>query len=692
VFELLEEVRRQQFESWLAGERASVESYLDRYPSLRDQPESAVDLIYSEILLREQLGEAVAWDEYISRFPAYAAALQRQSKLHALFGRDLVSSAQPLTVYPRPSEIGVPSDERRTKPLWPSNLASGTAPWPSIPGFEIEARLGGGGCGVVYRAQQLRLGRTVALKVLRSLAAPEPEEVELFRREATAVAKLKHSQVVQIHWFDVHEGRPYIVMEYVEGGGLDRWPAGKPMAARAAAELLAKLARAVHAVHEEGIIHRDLKPGNVLLGENGIPKIADFGLAKDLGAGVSLFHTGAIVGTPAYMAPEQAGGRSEEIAKATDVYALGAILYEALTGRPPFGSGKALDVLELVKTSMPENPTQLRTDIPRDLENICLKCLQKKTEDRYATAAALADDLDQFLRGEPLPPFKSGRTRRRLPVLRPRHWFIAGALFVIATIGLMFAGYYVTRPTDPETQIHEAIHRAGTYTFVGAKGRPKVIRWPIMEGIFTNPTQDNEGFAFESLRYCPLELLATPGLDRYRFSAKIRHDEKDPTGFVGLVFGVKTYPTASGDVLYSGVLRFSELKIPGDPAKGIVYPNTAGVVIKYCGIAGEDVLSHEYLVPKPLVFEPVSAPVGQGPWRELAVEVRPNNIRAFWEHHLIREIATKELDKHGEFLVNSNKDIGGADPAFHPAGGLGLFVQHGSASFKDVVLEALPPD
>jgi serine/threonine-protein kinase len=392
------------------------------------------------------------------------------------------------------------------------------------------------------------------------------------------------------------------------------------------------------------------------------------------------------------MAPEQAGGRSTEIREATDVYALGAILYEALTGRPPFGSGKALDVLELVKTSMPEKPTQHRTDIPHDLENICLKCLQKRPEDRYATAAALADDLDQFLRGEPLPPFKLDRTRRRLPVPSRRHWYIAAALFAIATIGLMFAGYYVTRQTDPETQIHEAIRRTGTHTFVGARGRPKVIRWPIMEGIITNATEDSEGFAFQSLRYCPLELLAAPGLERYRFSAKIRHDEPSDPGFVGIVFGLKTYPTASGDVLYSCMLRFSETKKHSDPAKGIFNPNTVEVVVNYSVIPENALFSYDMPVGRPLVFEPTTAPNHQGPWRELTVEVRPNNIRTFWEGQFIREITREQLDNVGKFIVNARKEITGADPAFHPDGGLGLFVHYGSGSFKDVVLETLPPD
>jgi serine/threonine-protein kinase len=296
-------------------------------------------------------------------------------------------------------------------------LASGL---PRIPGYELEQVLGHGGVGVVYRARHLRLKRTVALKMLLAGPFARSEERDRFRREAEAVAALRHPNVVQLYDSGESDGRPFFTMEYVEGGTLSRKLAETPLAARDAAALVATLAGAVSAAHAGGIVHRDLKPSNVLLTADGTPKVSDFGLARRIEGEAGLTRTGAAVGTPSYMAPEQARGEARAVGPATDVYALGAILYECLTGRPPFRAETATATLQQVLGDEPVPPGRLNPRAPRDLETICLKCLEKEPRRRYPSAAALADDLRRFGHGEPIAARPAGWLERAAKWVRRR--------------------------------------------------------------------------------------------------------------------------------------------------------------------------------------------------------------------------------------------------------------------------------
>jgi hypothetical protein len=252
--------------------------------------------------------------------------------------------------------------------------------------------------GVVYQARQLALDRIVALKMLLSGAHAGPDETARFRIEAEAIARVQHPNIVQVYETGTHDGRPYLSLEFCPGGSLEKKLAGTPVSPREAAALVRNLAGAVQAAHDARVIHRDLKPANVLLGSDGTPKITDFGLAKKLdGAGGT--QTGAILGTPAYMAPEQAAGR-KDVGPPADIYALGALLYEALTGRPPFVAGTPMDTLLQVLECAPAPPQVLNPAVPRDLQTICLKCLEKEPGRRYPTARALAQDLGRWLDGE----------------------------------------------------------------------------------------------------------------------------------------------------------------------------------------------------------------------------------------------------------------------------------------------------
>jgi serine/threonine protein kinase len=696
VRDLLEQIRADQFDRWQAGERVSAEAYLKQHPTLRDDPIAVVDLIYSEILLREQLGEVVGIEEYVRRFPTYATALRRQLVLHDLFRPDLLgqqADQNRATPYPSCGDRRVATDSDRTFPLRPSDgtgkndgAENGPARWPVIPGYRIEGKLGSGGCGVVYRARQLSLGRTVALKMLHHAEVPEPQELALFRNEAEAVARLHHPHIVQIHEFGEFEGRPYFVMEYVEGGGLDRRLAGTPMPPREAAGLVATLADAVHSVHAHGIVHRDLKPANILLDEGGVPKIADFGLAKRIGAEASLTQNGSVVGTPAYMAPEQACGRSREIGPPTDVYSLGAILYQALTGRSPFQGDSMLAVLEQVKSVPPTAPRGIRPGLARDLETICLKCLEKTPARRYGTAAALAEDLRRFLNHEPILARRRPWPVRLVRGARRRPWTVAGVVGLAAVVGLLLAGYY-TRPEDPEKAIYKALERDGRYTLVDAKGPPKVMHWPASPGVLENQAEDADGFAYHSFSFSPLQLLPVPHRDRYRFRALVRHKRTGHDGATGIFFALKKYKTPKGDLLCGCILEFNDLEDLAPAIPGIPRRNYVQLIVRWYGES--TVLNANRPVGPSLAFVPARAPIG-GHWRELAVEVTPANVRAFWERQLVGEWTAEQLSRQHQFIRGKILEPADIDAWFHSDGAFGLYVQNGSASFKDVVLETLP--
>jgi len=285
--------------------------------------------------------------------------------------------------------------------LGASETAAALPPLPQVAGYELLEVLGRGGMGVVYKARQLGLNRVVALKMILAGANASPQDLSRLRAEAEAVAQLAHPNIVQIYEIGEQGGCPFLALEYVSDGSLAQHLDGTPLSPKQAAETVLALARAVHHAHEKGIVHRDLKPANVLLAD-GVPKIADFGLAKRADSNQAHTLTGTILGSPSYMAPEQAAGQTDKIGPATDVYALGVILYEMLTGRPPFKGSTLLETIDQVREHDPVPPRYLLPKTPRDLETICLKCLEKSPQRRYASAAALADDLRSFLHGEPI--------------------------------------------------------------------------------------------------------------------------------------------------------------------------------------------------------------------------------------------------------------------------------------------------
>lgn len=288
-------------------------------------------------------------------------------------------------------------------------LVAGNSAATGIPGYEIVKELGRGGMGVVYQAWQPALKRTVALKMILSGGHASESQLQRFRTEAEAVARLQHPNVVQIYQIDDHEGLPFFSLEFCSGGSLNEKLDGTPWKDHSSAKMMETLARGMHVAHKADVVHRDLKPHNVLLDENGTPKITDFGLAKKLDEGDGVTKTESVMGTPAYMAPEQARGKTKNVGPAADVYALGAMLYELLTGRPPFKAASAWDTIALVINKEPVAPRELNPKVSRDLETICLKCLQKDPARRYVSAEGLAEDLQRFQEGRPIEARPVGR-------------------------------------------------------------------------------------------------------------------------------------------------------------------------------------------------------------------------------------------------------------------------------------------
>jgi tetratricopeptide (TPR) repeat protein/tRNA A-37 threonylcarbamoyl transferase component Bud32 len=375
-----------QRERWRRGDRAAVESYLAERPALQSDPDGLLDLIYQEMLLREESGDTPCLPEYLARFPLFEAELRRLFEVHQ------VVESEPLDDTPPPTKM-MPLVGAPTEP----------GPGPGAPaGYELMAELGRGGMGVVYKARHQRLNRLVALKMILAGTYAGPRDLARLRSEAEAVARLQHPNITQIYAIEEHDGQPFLALELVDGVGLHQHLGRERFSFARAAVLAETLARAVHYAHQRGVVHRDLKPSNVLIAADGTPKITDFGLAKLLDTQSGPTATEGLLGTPNYMAPEQARGRGKEVGPAADIYSLGAILYELLTGRPPFRGGTVLETLDQVRAQEPRAPHRLRRGLPRDLETICLKCLDKEPARRYRRAEDLANDLRRFLNHEPI--------------------------------------------------------------------------------------------------------------------------------------------------------------------------------------------------------------------------------------------------------------------------------------------------
>jgi tetratricopeptide (TPR) repeat protein len=365
---------------WIRHDPRPVEMQLARFPHFRDSDSLIIELVAVE--LRHMVAEPDA-ERYRERFPKQWDRLRPLLEVRQILGQFTLTETY--------AKLGTP-------PATPS----ASIPAPLIPGYEFEEWLGSGSAGAVFRARHLKLNRTVAVKVMRSMAQDDAQRIR-FEIEAQLVASLQHPAIVQVYEIGEAEGLPFIAFEYCARGNLAARIV-EPWEPRTAAGLMLQLARAVAAAHRGGVVHRDLKPANILFASDGTPRIADFGLAKQVHAASTPPSSEAILGTPSYMSPEQAAGGSAQAGPVADVYSLGAMLYELLSGKPPFHGSSLLDTLMAVRFQDPVPLKQLRPQLSADLVAIVEKCLSKKPEARYATADVLADDLQKFLNHEPIGP------------------------------------------------------------------------------------------------------------------------------------------------------------------------------------------------------------------------------------------------------------------------------------------------
>lgn len=396
------------------------------------------------------------------------------------------------------SSAGTPDMDRyATRPSSTPFLQDATSlsNGPPIPGYQILEELGRGGMGVVYKADQIGLKRVVAIKMILAGSNARREELDRFKIEGEAVARLQHPNIVQIYEIGEHDGLPFFSLEFCSGGSLAAKLAGKPVPPWEAAKLVESLARAMHVAHERGIVHRDLKPANVLLMSDGTPKITDFGLAKQLDAENGQTKSGMVMGTPSYMAPEQAAGKIKEVGPLVDVYALGAILYELLTGRPPFKGDTVHDTIQQVLNEEPSSPARYLPRLPRDLETICLKCLNKEAHRRYASAADLANDLQRFLEGKPILARPTAVWERTLKWSRRRPTQAAlvavstlAFVVVFAIAGLVAKGAWERQVAERKERLAQSVDAGDVALFRCLTGQrptwlPSVIESKRQEGI-----------------------------------------------------------------------------------------------------------------------------------------------------------------------------------------------------------------
>jgi tRNA A-37 threonylcarbamoyl transferase component Bud32 len=388
--------------------------------------EQRLQAVLAAFLEADQAGQAPDRQQVLAEHPDLAPDLASFFADH-----DRVK----VMAHSRPAAPGVGSPEGITcAPDGPAPAAMPLGTLRYFGDYELLEEIARGGMGIVYKARQISLNRTVAVKMILTGQLASEADVQRFRIEAEAAAGLDHPNIVPIYEVGEHQGQHYFSMKFIDGGSLGEHLPRLRQDPRAAARLLAAVARAVHHAHQRGILHRDLKPGNVLLDGQGQPHVTDFGLARRMNTQVSLSPSGAVVGTPSYMPPEQAAGR-KGLTVAADVYSLGAILYEILTGRPPFAAETPLDTLLLVLEKEPEPPRALNPAVDADLETICLKCLQKEPAGRYESAAALAEDLERWLKGEPIQARASSVLERVVKWAR-RQPAIAGLWGAIAVLSL----------------------------------------------------------------------------------------------------------------------------------------------------------------------------------------------------------------------------------------------------------------
>jgi serine/threonine-protein kinase len=579
---------------------------------------------------------------------------------------------------------------------------------PRVGPYELLEQIGQGAMGAVHKARHVGLNCLVALKTVQpGILLLEGEAQVRFRTEATAIARLDHSNIVRVRDYGEHDGQPYFSMELIDGQSLAQKLRSGPLPERDAADLVWTLALAVAYAHEKGVIHRDLKPANVLLTAEGAVKLSDFGLAKllDMDDGQTQMKT--VLGTPSYMAPEQARADGKAVGPLADVYGLGAILYEALAGRRPFRADTKEETLCQVQTQEPIPPSRLRPGLSRCLEAICLKCLEKDPQRRYASAAALADDLERYLQERPTVARPLGPIRRGVKAVRRQPILAAGGLLCVVGLGFALTFWYFNHPDRPVRAMKKELERGRAVVLVPEKGKPAWMHWRHGEDVgHVSPGPDE--FSITCRDWGLVELVPDPQWERFLFRAEVKHDTCQPVDAeVGLYCAYRVFSSPGGPIHYFTQLTFNALKSaiedwdrsfgPGSPHKNPpARPRGNPVLLTPCFYGGSNSrnslqvagVSQELFQPNPRGLV----------WRKLEIEVTPEAVRGWWGENRERvgELTAEWITKHAtQGLIAQKKArpndrfLEGIDSRLAPRGPVGLVIKRSSASFRRVVIEPL---
>jgi len=600
-----------------------------------------------------------------------------------------------------PSSLGEPSTSlATTRPV--SGAAHtppqvGEAPGRTFGPYELLEEIDRGGMGVVYKARQPGLDRLVALKMILSGPAAEREEVLRFQREARAAGRLRHANIIAIHDAGTIDGQHYFTMPLARHGSLAVHVKRLGADPRAAVALVEKVARAVQHAHDNGILHRDLKPANILLGEGDEPWVADFGVAKILDADEVLTRTGRGLGTPAYMAPEQSGKHVGTSGPATDVWSLGVILYELLSGRRPF-RGRYETVVHKINSDEPRRLSRLRQGIDVNLEAVVLKCLNKDPARRYASAGALADDLARWLHGEPPLVRPEGWPRRAARrAWRHRAAVLAGVALCALTAAAVLLGARPFR-RDPEPpplpwpgEFQAALDRLPPplpwprefqarldrlaereeIELVGETRGPLWHRWPLEAGRVALVDEPNLPLIVKSVTFTPIELLPEAPRPPYRLEAEVLRRLPVEQGEAGLFF--------AHDTLAEGERPHHFFCLYGLADR----PNAASLTLTRCRFREPGTK----LIGSVLTRDP-APPGGPEPWRRLAVAVTADDATLFLDGALVGRVPYPEMIAKTDSLLKVK--LPAPVPAVNPRGTPGIYVIGGAASFRCVVVKPLP--
>jgi hypothetical protein len=672
---LLQHARAELRRRLLAGEPCRAETFFNAHPTLASDFSLALELISEEVKVRRQLGQDPSRAELIERFP------QWQDWLAVLNLR-------------APTESAGVTPLGDTVPQAPSGPGGPVAlDVPELGRHDCYEEVGRGGMGVVYRARDLVLGRDVALKIIRPDLIEGSDAVQRFYREAQAAAALRHPNIVPIHGMGLHEGRHCFTMPLLSGGNLAHHKDRFQHDVRAAVTLMEKVAQAVEAAHERGIVHRDLKPANILLDETGQPVVTDFGLAKVPGASAETTHPGQRLGTPAYMAPEQAAGHSWRVTPASDVWALGVILYEVLTGQRPFRGEDTEAVLQQVLTAEPPPARQARPDLDAALEAVLSRCLQKEPTSRYTSAGGLADDLRRWLDGEPLarhePDILPETAVTEPPRRRSRAWLLAsaGAIAVGAALYIRAGD-----PDSPRRKVESRLQGGEAVMLIGATGRPPWFQTLLGEGELKPLDIPDTTFTLAAHAPSLVALVRDPGR-AYSLTAEVCHRESSRLGAVGVFLGYSNTHTDQGTNECFLALTFNDLEsLYRNGPHGADTRRWALTQYRWVGEADRrehDLLSGYF--PKGQ-----AGPNNAAPWHRLEVELRSESITVLWEGKPAGTLTRDEVAKSFWSLRQTRRNAAMVDdcpnfvPEFGPRQPLGFFVQHGQASFRNVVVRPLP--